>query len=101
MEHFRQIVLPSHEQMVLRLLPVGAWTHLINLFYPRLLSCAGKERSTAGFVTLLLLAGEDYNQRRPLHFKAIERHDLKLYATALIDDQEALEEILWIFDTFH
>lgn len=85
--------LPSRQTMLERLLRVSSEPHLVQHFYPRLLSNAGTTKQPLGVIMLLELAIIDYTEGIPVMYRVMHTR-MESLIWALVIDEDARQETL-------
>jgi hypothetical protein len=88
------IILPERDELHRRLLSVVDEPHIVSKLYPKIEEHAGRAFPVLGFVMMWTLAVSDYTRDLPPQMAMIQDVAVHLYARALIDDPEALQQTL-------
>ena len=88
------IDLPTWEAEVAAYLAQVYTAHIVERYYPRLLTKAGQEQTGRGFVLALHLAAADYTKGMPQIVFLGLRQRFEDFVRAVIDDEQVLRDAL-------
>jgi len=90
--------LPTHDEMLDRLKSVDADPHMIERFYPLLLTKAGQEQTGIGLAITLQLAITDYTNNMPPILAKVLQMRLPQFVEAIIEDPQTRADALTALD---
>jgi hypothetical protein len=88
----KTVIIPDAEELTRRLIGIDNEPHMIEHFYPKLMSLAGTERAGGGIVTGLVLAVNDYTEGMPPFMAQVMFMKVHQFLGAFTDNPEVLKE---------
>jgi hypothetical protein len=87
-------VLPQHDELLSRLTAVDSEPHMVERFYPHILTSAGQEKTGLGVALALTLAASDYTDGMPPVLARVVLLRLPSFVRAIVDDPQVQAEAL-------